>query len=485
MSIESIESIGFPTMRKHAAPAFMVLGFLLLLAAMAFSWTYAFTGELYVQLDYPEQVAARPAQDSFLVLSVTRYAPREDIPLLQSASAQQLAGNQRYDAVRLPFVVHLTAAQVLSQPPPREVLEVQQQGETTSIAAETGAQVEVGETTLTLGASQPWTGLLHHPTGEPMAALTLRMSGEKDQRLLLRDGEWLWPLTSLAVCLFWVDSDEAGHRSLPPELSPWLGARWGVDDAERTNWFQTFAPGTGLTLEDGTEITLLEVHPGGPEQPPFLLVEWARSGTRETLKIKPNQKPGTLHPTMRFECPTAAPSVLLLTAWRDGAALAAVYAAGRRITQGTLSEHNLWTPGAEFPGKIRLEQVLARAVPVSASESVAWELPVSGVQQELRLREGELVPWNDAHLRYRRLPQPAENRYVLELRSPGAHALLDAFSLGPGETRRFGAWIFAQSPSRAGGPAAAVLQVERKLSLWFLAPGIILLMLALLLKPRS
>lgn len=415
----------------------------------------AFEGMVVVERGRSESLALRPAAPGGM--AAHRAMPLEVLPLDNPAAAKRLLdGSQDYDAVPLGFHLKLAAAEVIEQPPDREVVEARRGAQFLSVDARPGATFDWQGRPCRVESVSPWAGLIRDPAGARRAALSWRPSpgAEWEQGVFLEPGAWFFLQPAAALLLEWKENREEAD-GLPETLAPLDHARWGVKDTRRIHWFTNFAPGTGVRLDSGAEYTLAAMGKkrAGERELPALGVEITEKGATRPVAVTANAAE-TVEGVL-FECPAAMPAVVRLNAWRDGAALAAVYADGNRVTEPALlaEGETMALPGGV---ELRLDQVMARGVAVGARGAPVRVAAVRMGETTHRLREGLAVQAEGATLRYRRLPQPPRVKYTLESKDGG-----DSFELRPGEMKTFHGWRFSIAGDNLDAARTAVLHARR------------------------
>jgi hypothetical protein len=441
-------------------------------AAGVYARIQRFDGMVLVVKGSAEGIAVCPARDSFSLAAGERNLPAEIIHFDNPQPFRRFLGDQEmFDAVRMPFRLQLDAIDVLEERPPREIIEVLGKHPVVSCEARAGVQIPVEGPALQVKEIRPWVGLLRNPQGRPMTALSIRKAGSESWTgpIFLDAGSWRFVEPGIALRLGWFRSEAEARKSLPQNLDALQGARWGVVDGKKFHGFQSFSPGTGVTLDDGTEVTLLKhdpEHPGEHGPAPAILVELKRTEGVENLWAPVNtHEPNA---TIRYVDPARANTVVTANAWRDGTALLAAFQDRLAFGNRLLAEGEVWRPmienpgGAGFPYEIRLDQAMAAALPILPGGDPVWEALVTAPGEEIRLREGEAVTWKDLRLRYRRMPTPPRVRQHFTV-TPRSGGKPWTFDLGPGKSRRVGDWRFSQIPEHVDAAHSALLRAERTL----------------------
>ena len=429
---------------------------------------YAADGSLVLVPERAERLVASPQTGGGLANALRLGVPPELLRAQQPRAYERaLDKDALYHEQDLPFSVTLSKVEVLEARDAKLVLQLRRGKDTQESPATSGARIAWDTTTeATVREVRPWIGLLRTPSGSPTAALSLRKADEAWTRgVFLHDGQWQPVAPDVGLLLRWCKNEDDARARFPELLGPLFGARWGAVDGAQVNWFAGFAPGTGATLADDTEITLLE-----------LAVD--RDGKGPALRVarKPKNAPATevwytagdAAAPIRLELGTRFARQVLLHAWRDGAALLAVYEKGQRGEVRLLNEGEI-LDAAQGPGfAIRLDGVLRAATPSTASDTVTppSEAVLETPQGELVLREGLMHGLPDgAQLRFRKVSVAPRARYTLSLANSKEDRREATLVLG--ESLRHGDWRLDYQQEVIDPNQIVVLHATR--SLW--TPG--------------
>ncbi len=421
----------------------------------------AFEGRVVIAKQRTESLALRPASGG-MSFSLTRNMPIDVLPLDNPQAARSLLDHKKvYDGAPLGLRLRLNDITVLAPVSERDVIEVRQtSGATATVEARPGAELPVSPPAVpcTVRSVEPWAGLVRDASGRRMAAFSFHRKGEKDwtQGLFAEAGQWTILAPEMALRLDWADSEDTARAGLPAARPGLDGARWSVLERGRVHQFETFTPGTGETLGDGTEYVLLGVN-SAPGRSSSIMVGVKRAGQARRVEVPAN----AAQPVegVRFECPGAMPLVVVARAWRDGAAWVESFGPDHTFGPVRLEEGGEWdaTPDLRF----RFDQAMLQGVPVGLRGAPVWMAAVStGDGQLLRLREGLSVRQGDLSLCYRRVPQPPVVRYAFQALSLSGKPIA-AFTLAPGEKRRVQNWLFAQADDNLRADTSAVLVAKR------------------------
>jgi hypothetical protein len=419
----------------------------------------AFEGRVVVALRRTESLALRPNAGG-MSLALTRNMPLDVLPLDNPRAVRTLLdGKKAYDAAPLGLRLRLDEVSVLAPASERDVIEVTPaKGGTIISDARPGVALPLETGACTVSAVEPWAGLVRDPSGRRMAAFSFQRgeSGDWVQGLFAEAGQWTILPPEMALRLDWVDSEDAARTGLPGTRPGLDAARWSVANKGRVHWFDTFTPGTGETLADGTEYVLLAVNTN-PGKLPSITVGIRKAGAARRVEVPANAAEAL--DGLRFEYPGAMPLLVIARAWRDGAAWLVSFGQGGNVGPVRMDEGGEWDamPGLRF----RMDQTMQQGLPVGLRGAPVWMAAVStGTGELLRLREGLAVRQGGASFRYRRLPQPPQVRYAFQALSLSGKPF-ESFSLGPGEKHRVREWLLTQSDDNLNADQSAVLIARR------------------------
>jgi hypothetical protein len=391
---------------------------------------------------------------------MTRNMPLDVLPLDNPQAARTLLdGKKSYDAMAMGLRLRLNDITVLSPASERDVIEVTAaSGAVTAADARPGTVLSVETGACAIRSVEPWAGLVREPSGRAMAAFSFQRKGTRDwiQGLFTEAGQWTLLPPEMALRLDWVDSEASAKAGLPPARPAMDAARWSVVEKGRAHWFDTFTPGTGVTLADGTEYVLL-ASDDGTEKPPVITVGIKKAGQTRRVKVTANAT--ELREGLRFEYPGAMPLLVVARAWRDGAVWLESFGPDRAFGPVRLEEGGEWDATPEL--RFRIDQVMRQGLPVGLRGAPVWMAAVdTGDGALLRLREGLAVRHKEGSFRYRRLPQPPAVRYAFQALSLDGKPI-ESFTLGPGEKHQVREWLFTQADDNLNADKSALLMAKR------------------------
>jgi hypothetical protein len=275
-------------------------------------------------------------------------------------------------------------------------LSISLDNEESRVSLNEGASVVIGTSAFDVTAIRPWSGLVRTGGGLPMAAVSMQFGDAPwIENVFLADGVWVGVEDTVSLVLHWHDSDANARAAANAPFDPIAGARWGVRDAGRMQWLNTFEPGAGVETQDGAIVTLLSL--GREGERPALEVSVRREGNETRRIVTPDPAPNSL---ILFELPGLREFVVRLHAWRDGAAYVNVHhAGGETPAPSELRDGETWT-AESIPFTLRLEQGMKAAAALTAAESAIQEVVLQSSDARIRVREGEAVRYGDALLRF-------------------------------------------------------------------------------------
>lgn len=443
--------------------AFIYLGLIFAGATYIYQRIQRFEGILIVSHGKAESIVIRPSEDGFSFTPMQRKLPPDVIPFDQPQTARRLDAREHFDIAKLPFRIRLDDVETLDNPPPKNILEVTEAGTKHTHELTPGITLELAGQSVALHEISPWAGLIRNPSGRPMAAISMRRAETPwTEAIFLESGAWRHIEPNIALRLRWFRNEKDARQALS-ETPPGIGeAQWGISGDGRMHWFRSFAPGTGLTLDDGTEFTLIaydETHPGVDGPHPAIYVERRKHDEGDRRWIQANDS--EVSSVVKFDFPGIRQTILLLDTWRDGAALVSAFENGERSGPQFLEESDLWQP-EDFPYELRLDQIIATALPVTGEEAPVLAARFETHEGPLILREGEVQTWQNLRLRFRRPPSPPLVNYRLAAFF-GQHKPPREGILTPDGAWRAGDWRFRQTRDNPDAAQTAVLTATRTL----------------------
>lgn len=449
-----------------------LLGLLAAGAGEAYLRFSAFQGELCASKNAPERIAIqitgaeynftplrnwRRAHQYLQTLPIYRNFHPEEIPFENKNAAELLDAAKTYNYIRLPFKIELKRTAVLEQTPPTCRLKQTGPGGELKKIIETGGKIEIGEKQFTVKTLRKWGGLLRNPKGSPMAAVSLRQPGQPwTENVFLPSGLWQRIEPEGALYFEWFDSQEAAGEAMATGQPARDSARWGVVEGDALHWFESFAPGTGITLGDGTSVVLLQLEENPQDSGAAIKVQIEKNGQSSTIWVAANEK--KKNEWVRFDYPALLDPALVLYGCPGGGVAVGVYRKKQKAVIKMLHTGKTWK-GEGIPFELRLDQVLDRAVPVKPEDSPLYEAVLVSGDEELRLREGEAIRHNDILLEFTRTQPPPVLRYDLLL--TGENGQTTPFSVPPGKEVRIRDWRVAQAPPAHNPTQKAVLHLEQ------------------------
>ena len=181
--------------------------------------------------------------------------------------------------VRCVLLSLVLCATSVAQTEPSSLLRLtaERPGDTRSVDLHLNDRIELAGTVVNVVSIRPWRGLVERNTGAALIHFSVRPGDHEwlhDQ--VLKDGDRIVLDDRLAITFMWAEED-----SSPPKPRAFRG-RWGVREGERTTWSESWVPGSGFTLVDGSEVTLLERSGDGT-----IRVQIDQSVRRRVLDVPP------------------------------------------------------------------------------------------------------------------------------------------------------------------------------------------------------
>lgn len=422
-----------------------------------------FRGELCVAHQNAERTAVHPSgrASDFQAgqTPVYRETPASAIRFTNpGVVVPRLEEGRLYDVVRLPFLVALENYAIEEQPSPQRFLEIRGPEGRGRIAISQGDRLALNGKEGEVTAVQRWSGLIRDSRGQTMAAISLREGDTSwSDRIFLTEGAWSTMEPDTGLYLDWKANEEAAAEQARSPLPDLDDARWGAVEGSVVHWFGSFLPGSGVTLSDGSIVTLLayeERH--GEREAPAVLVEVEEGDARTREWYYANDY--SHGDAVRFEYPGKLPRAIALYPWRQGAAQAAAYRQGEVVDSQRLEEGATWRVD-EFDLEVRLDQVMEDAVPVHQRESPFTEAIIELEEETLQLREGEAVRMEELLLEFSTQTPPPVMRYDLRIVNPEDDVDMTA-ELRAGEEVRAGSWVIRQGAVDPLALDKALLEVE-------------------------
>ena len=345
----------------------------------------------------------------------------------------------KYDVVRLPFAVRW--AQRNLEAPAREeyYLEVgSAQDDLTQVNE--GVVVDIDGGDFIVEAIRPWSGLLRTAEGSPMAAVRIAETGEAwgEVQFLAAGNAWFRMGQSLDAHFVWGENVASGIQPAALE-SPY---RWRVVDGDAVHEFNNIEPGTGVTLEDGRSVVLLDhdsdhAFPFGNHPAIQVMVETPEG--QSTHWIAANRPVEDV--PVRFDWSGAEACALTLRGIADGKAELAATCGQMSFGPEEIQAGQVWAP-ADFPYRIQLVQVMEHALAISEQASPFLECVLLNTVNGERyaIREGERQRIGQESVVFRTQHEAAVHANVLSI-VEGDSAKLTA-TVRTGETLPYGDWRF-------------------------------------------
>lgn len=428
-------------------------------------WVYYriqhFEGIVVVGEGKAENLALQPIGQGNLFGASYRNLPFDVLPLLNPQVMRKVLDPQtHYNANDLPATLHLSKIEIRETGAPEEWIEAQFNGAQQRIPARKGETFRLGEEKGEVLGVAPWTGLIAHPQGSPLALVRVQDAETESHwsdKLFLKPKNWLY-YKDCAVYFDWFPNETAARNAFPAQRPGTESARWGIEDNKRIHWLNSFNPGTGIQLDNGDDITLLGVKMD--DTVPAILIQIKRTdNTASRIRILAGEIRNGIH----FEYPAVKENVVYVHAWQDDA-----YAIQNYPAPADGKNSSALEPTAKSQQKmdapVQVVQTLQKALPVDTAGDPVYEARVRLGETEYELREGQRVALNDAvnALQYKRMPPPTSLRYHLNA-SFALTPKQESFTLRDDESHRLGNWYLRLHPDIKPAPGTIVLLAERGL----------------------
>ena len=431
----------------------LYLGAMFLVAGTLFYRVQGFQGVMLLQQGAAEHLAFRAASGGIGVGVAQRNVFPDLLLFDNPRAARVLRQDQHYDAMLLPVALRLDDVEIIAEHPARHTLSMEGPSGTRQLPIDTGTRVELGDDTLEVTGIGTWEGLVRTGTGRPMAAVALgAMVSFESPMIFLEADRWRLLGPDMALQFQWHASEAALQEAVHSTLDTLGGARWGLRDGKAIQWFESFTPGTGARLRDGTRVALAEDHRAEG---------WVSlrviDGSGERLERVEANQAGDALPYL-LEDPLAADRVLQLHAWREDQVHARLWRRGESEPVQTLAPGDVW---ALAPGELTLDlrQVMADAVAVPGGKVFAAYAQAGG--RRYALREGLAENIGEYRVQYVREQPPPDARYAVAALDP-AGDVVETVHLAAGDRARIGAWVVSLAGENPFAPAGIAMDVARR-----------------------
>ena len=465
---------------------------LLLLGTLASPESPLFFGEMWLCRGVPSGFALRPIvspeeEDAVDELDIAHLAGVDLVPFFPETPPRLTELQQVYEVVETPFSVTLQEVEFEEGVTTPARLRLVEEGRERYEPVSPEGRVVVGGRDTIMREVRQWGGILpERPEsgGTPLAVLALQpRHGAWTEDIVAQAGDWL-PLDDDLVFRFqWSHSEAAAMRAIEEGLPGLESARWGIEEGGAINWFDSFLPGSGLQLADGTAIVLAEVRgKDAPETARDVAIRFrvARDGRVQDVWVPAN---GTSEDGLiRFEYPTLARFAVLGFSWEPGLMLLQLFENGEQAGRFTVQRGEAVDLDAANR-TLRLDQALESAVYLRREDSPLQELVLEGEGLVLRLRQGETVRIEGQMLEFH--PELTERIpvYTIKIERQGAER---SFTLGADDVARVDAWRIEQAVEPGLSDMWGLLYAERlpvsRMARWgryLVAAGLALVILTL------
>ncbi len=492
MIFASLESGNESKTPHRICNALCIIGLLLFIACFILNLLLRFEAQLYVPLNFSEDMAVRPAsQDDSILPALTPHYENVMPDNIKFNIGEQVGNYYRtmpYDVVQLPFRLRLKHVELIEKSETVYSLATRPLGTGSLLQAEAENDMKatipiqhqdvfmLWDRRWTVQELRPWVGLLHNPGGPPMANVSISIEDTNWENIFLHENTWVIGNGPTALKFAWFNSEAVARSAFPDSIPGPESGRWGVHDGAGIHWFQSFVPGTGVTLSDSTDIVLVHfdaTHESHIYKGPLILVEVRQAESVYNCLVTPEGILGFNNaedkndtdiqlPQIFMEYPGSNAYVVYVHAWRDASALIKVFHDGDALPVFQLDEQESRFVAQEGQQiGVQIEQVYGNALPVDAAEGVLWEVVLECNDSLYRLREGDWVMLGDGHAQFILEKTPALTRQTFLVYVPGKDRFHE-ITLSPGKSVLYAGWCFTQAPWHEEPMDSAVLLVERR-----------------------
>lgn len=368
--------------------------------------------------------------------------------------------------VALPFTIRIDGLARYGEGGVPDRLKITTAGREATVSLIPGDEISIGGVGARIQAVHTWSGLLRHVSGDPLAMVSIRdVAGQWAEDIFLSNSTPRTFETGLTLLFVWHGAEADARAAMTQRLTGIRTARWGIIDDGRAHWTGSFLPGAGFTLSDGSQVTLLEVE------------ESNETGSPERIRVRVVEASGAEEFWVSADAGSEGPVILdtsrdkgqtfVLRSWREGEALVGVYDRGRLEQVHELTAGQTSAPES-MPFGMRLEQVLANAVPVEEANSPLMEAVLALPERRIRVRQGETVRVGDSTLGYVRLEDPVHQTWKLTILSDSGAE--ERVMVDPASAYRFTRNGITYALMRPEGSGDLVVQSEvegyRPVPLW-------------------
>jgi len=419
-----------------------------------------FAGEVLLPLTGKADIAIAPHGENPLEpfaqthTVYTNATPAELRGRITMQAEALLEGQGRYDAAVLPFALEVEEAHVLDQGVVNTTLTIDGPEGKRTKPIDADDTISIGDTEFTVVGMRPWSGIFPRDHGRPMAAIAVGVGDSPwIEGIVAQAGSWEMFEPAGAVRLEWVDSESAA-RAHANDTARNAAPRWGVREGDRMHWFEGTTPGMGVTLNDGTQVTLAEVTERGEDRAPAITVTIVSGESKREVTIPANNE--SAMGMVRFEYPSARAFVLRLYGWTQDTVYAVAMRDGEKADETVLERGQVWGV-AGGDERIRLDGALPAAVEVPENAATAYEIVLASEDRELRLRHGERFRMGNSFMEFKRIPEPGLTELLLVAHHADS-SQVTTFRLAPNQDRKILSWRLKQIPSTVQELDAFILE---------------------------
>ncbi len=418
-----------------------------------------FEGQLFLARGVAERLVAAPHDPNPSIGANQRNVPPDLLLFDNGNAARFLDRDGVFDAAIMPTSLRFERLEILRAYPDKHYLVIDSTNDVVEQQITPGESVRLADRIFLVEDIVPWEGLLRHPSGQAMATVVLRTTeNSREQRLFLQTGAWNYLTGDVAIQFQW-HANESTARAAAAATRDALQtqARLGVRDGEAIQWLQGLAPGSGLTLRNGGRVSFVKHAPD--KRSIYVLIESGGEKRRVEVPVNEFLEDSEVY----YQDPSQAAHITIVHAWEEGQALIQ-YMGSQKISElRVLHEGDTWS--SQGGQHLQLEQVLAHAIPVSASVGQISAVRLSYDGRKYTLREGLVKTIDTIRMEYRRKPQSPDA--VVHLSALDEAGLLRSeIALGTHASERLGNWLFSVDDSALPTRDRVILKAVRRPGGW-------------------
>lgn len=440
------------------------------------AWPRQFSGILPLDVGREERYAVSSGPIGVqprAIGTITQFLSKDEVLSLNSSMFDRIASERCFVAAQLPFSIALNTITEVEPPKAAGRLTVKYRKTLRVCEARAGTPIRVGPDEGEVVEVRPWSGIVPVPGASPMLQFSWSdSSGKWSSGMVMSDEGWQPLDADTAVYFAWRTSLDAAKASVAAGKSQLPQPRWGVAGEDEVNWIGSLLPGSGIELNDGTSVTLLEAATDGADGGSRIVVEIDRGGAAERRTIRAD----TEDPIVRFENPASFRHVFAVYGWAPGRAEARYFEPGSPIATANLEVGYDWRPLPEAPS-IRLDQVLDAAAYAAPGESSQYEAVVRIAGRTVAVKEGSNYSLGEASLGFEAEVAPGLLEYDLAISQDGQRRKELLLS---GRSVFIDGWRLKSIPHRGGSLKEAVFWMNDVRAFFLFILGVVTTALGLI-----